>query len=710
MKLSQRIKDNKRFSFTVFLSSFLWIFVLVLFIVTSSQTKTELISIETIRAQEHYESVLHNIFSKLETIEVFVETIGVDDLTQQDFDDFADNSDFSDIGFVSFSIAPDGVMAYYYSEDYGDDIIGLDLVNDDREHVRIAVAYAIDNKVVVINGPFDLIQGGNGLVFRKAIFEDDEFVSLINLVIDYDNLNLLFDDQKSEVVDIGVYSDDNNLLFGTLLYRDDLTYLEEIDIENVDWKIGVEVSYIYQLSTRITNIVIILISSGLYIALIIIGTEVYKNNKNLLTTQEELINFDNLTSLPNRRLLTKDVKRAIKTKEPFYLGFGDLDNFKNLNDILGHSVGDKYLEDIARRFQAIINNQLTIYRWGGDEFIFIMKTNSKEEAINLIKIIYKVFEDPITINDTNYYVSISIGVVNYPINGNTMDDLIKRADIVMYDIKSQQKNTFGFFESKYLDNLKRVVDFENKVNEYSLDDFEVFLQPVLYTNNQKIFGFEGLIRLFDENNELINTQEIIRVYERKGEVSKLDEYVFEAVCKYSILLQGKFHRKFTFSFNISPITLSRDFVTFVKVMIEKYQIDPHYFVVEIIETLGFKDIEESLKLLGELRDLGFRIAMDDFGMGYSSLSYITKLPLSIIKIDRHFVHHYQTSEFDRMIMLTIKDISKSLNIEIIVEGIETTEQLEFIKDIGAQYFQGYLHSKPMRIKEIIRLMKDKWIL
>ncbi|MCK5388314.1 MAG: diguanylate cyclase, partial [Candidatus Izimaplasma sp.] len=634
MKLSQRIKDNKRFSFTVFLSSFLWIFVLVLFIVTSSQTKTELISIETIRAQEHYESVLHNIFSKLETIEVFVETIGVDNLTHQDFDEFADNSDFSDIGFVSFSIAPDGVMAYYYSEDYGDDIIGLDLVNDDREHVRIAVAYAIDNKVVVINGPFDLIQGGNGLVFRKAIFEDDEFVSLINLVIDYDNLNLLFDDQKSEVVDIGVYSDDNNLLFGTLLYRDDLTYLEEIDIENVDWKIGVEVSYIYQLSTRITNIVIILISSGLYIALIIIGTEVYKNNKNLLTTQEELINFDNLTSLPNRRLLTKDVKRAIKTKEPFYLGFGDLDNFKNLNDILGHSVGDKYLEDIARRFQAIINDQLTIYRWGGDEFIFIMKTNSKEEAINLINNIYKVFEDPITINDTNYYVSISIGVVNYPINGNTMDDLIKRADIVMYDIKSQQKNTFGFFESKYLDNLKRVVDFENKVNEYSLDDFEVFLQPVLYTNNQKIFGFEGLIRLFDENNELINTQEIIRVYERKGEVSKLDEYVFEAVCKYSILLQGKFHRKFTFSFNISPITLSRDFVTFVKVMIEKYQIDPQYFVVEIIETLGFKDIEVSLKLLGELRDLGFKIAMDDFGMGYSSLSYITKLPLSIIKIDR----------------------------------------------------------------------------
>ncbi|MCK5762174.1 MAG: bifunctional diguanylate cyclase/phosphodiesterase, partial [Candidatus Izimaplasma sp.] len=587
------------------------------------------------------------------------------------------------------------------------DLIGHDLVDDEREHVKDAVAYAIANAVVVINGPFELIHGGNGIVFRKAVFEDGEFTAIINLVVNYDNLNSLFEMSESTVVDIGIYSTDNSLLFGSLVYSEDLSYLAEFDIVNVDWEIGIQVSDSYRFITRLTNIIILTVSIALYSVLVVIGFKVYKSNKNLILKQNELIYYDNLTSLPNRRLLSRDVKKLLKDGEVFYLGFGDLDNFKNLNDILGHSVGDAYLEDISKRFEGIISDNLRIYRWGGDEFIFLMKSNNRKETRKLINSIYKVFEDPIAIRETNYYVSISIGIVNFPLQGKTMDDLIKRADIVMYDIKSQKKNTYGFFEDKYLDNLQREVDFENKVNSYSLNDFEVFLQPVLYTENQEIYGFEGLVRLFDENNKLINTQELIKVFERKGEISKLDEFVFEEVCKHSISFKKEFNKDYTYSFNISPITLSKDFIKFLKKTIKKYEINPKYFVMEIIETLGFKDFDESLILLEELRTLGFRIAMDDFGMGYSSLSYITKLPLSIIKIDRHFVHNYQKNDFDKMIMLTIKDISKSLNIEIIVEGIETVEQLDFIKQIGAHYFQGYLHSKAMRYKDVVKLIKSK---
>ncbi|MCK5761769.1 MAG: bifunctional diguanylate cyclase/phosphodiesterase, partial [Candidatus Izimaplasma sp.] len=541
---------------------------------------------------------------------------------------------------------------------------------------------------------------------RKAIFDDGDFVAIINVVVNYDELNAIFEISKSEIVDVGVYSVDSKLLFGNLEYSEDLKYLEKIDVVNVDWEIGVQVSRNYQLKTRGTNISILLIAVVLYFTVVWIGITIYKRNKELISAQNELIYYDNLTSLPNRRLLTKDLHEAIDRGDSFCLGFGDLDNFKNLNDILGHSVGDNYLKDIAKRFQTIISEKLKIYRWGGDEFIFLIKSTSRKETIKQIESIYSIFVKPIVIKETNYNVSISIGVVNYPLNGTTMDDLVKRADIVMYDIKSQQKNNYGFFESKYLDNLQKEVDFENKVNEYSLDDFEVYLQPVLYTKSQEVYGFEGLIRLFDENKRIINTQEIIKVYERKGEISKLDKYVFENVCKHSVKIKKIFKKNYSFSFNISPITLSKDFISFIKKMVKKYQIDPQFFVIEIIETLGFKDIEDSLKLLGQLKKLGFKIAMDDFGMGYSSLSYITKLPLSIIKIDRHFVHNYQTNEFDRMIMLTIKDISKSLNIKIIVEGIETIEQLEFIKDIGAHYFQGYLHSKPMSISNLIKLLKE----
>jgi len=707
MNIVKMIKENRKFSITLFVSSFLMLFVLVLFILSSNNTKKELINIETIRVQEHYGSILYRIIHDVGDIETFVLTVGMENITQANFDEYSRNGDFTGIGFVSLSIAPDGVIAYHYSDGDTDNVIGHDLINDDREHVREAIAYTIANKVVVINGPFECPNGQKGIVFRKAVFEDDEFVGIINLAIDYDNLNDLFNVSKSTVVDVGVYDSNHNLLFGELEYSDDLSYIKKFDIDNVDWSIGVEIADSYKLISRVTNATILLISLVLYSSVVIFGIKVYRKNKGLLERQNNLIYFDNLTALPNRRLFIKDIEKLLKNKEMFYLGFGDLDNFKNLNDILGHSIGDEYLKDISKRLKLIINDELKIYRWGGDEFIFLMYTKTRKETKKLINTIYKTFEKPIKIKETNYYVSISIGIVNYPLQGETVDDLVKRADIVMYDIKLQNKNSYGFFEDKYLNNLQREVNFENKVNTYSISAFEVFLQPVLYTKNQEIYGFEGLVRLFDQKGKLINTQEVIKVYERKGEISKLDKFVFEEICKHSIKIKKEANKQFNYTFNISPITLSKDFIIFLKRMIEKYDIDPNYFVMEIIETLGFKDIDESLILLGELCALGFRIAMDDFGMGYSSLSYITRLPLSIIKIDRHFVQNYQSNEFDRMIMLTIKDISKSLKIDIIVEGIETVEQLNFIKDIGAQFFQGYLHSKPMRIDKLLKLLRNK---
>jgi|LGVF01.2.fsa_nt_gb diguanylate cyclase (GGDEF)-like protein len=699
-------KDNKKFGAILLFFSLLWIIVVTLIITSNFENRSELVNIETLRTEEHYDSVLNILFSKIDNIEVYVKTVGVDGLTQENFDEFAEKSNFDNIGFISFSIAPAGTIAYYYSWDYDDDIVGLDLINDERDYVREAVIYAIDNQVVVINGPFDLIQGGEGLVFRKPVFEDGEFVAIINLVIEYDNLNVLFTESQSEIVDVGIFTGNNELLFGNLVYSDNLLYSKEIDLPYVDWNMGIEISDDYIFKFRVTNLVILHVAAILYLTTVILGTKYYKNINRLLVRQDELINFDNLTSLPNRRLLERDIDIAIREGKPFYLGFGDLDNFKNLNDILGHSIGDKYLKDISNRFHTIIADDLKIYRWGGDEFIFLMYKNNREDTIEILNSIYGIFEEPIIIKDVNYKVSISIGVVNYPKHGTYMDGLIKRADIVMYDIKSQQKNNFGFFEDKYLDNLRREVDFENQLNKYSLDEFEVFLQPVLHTKTQKIYGFEGLIRLFDEDNRLVNTAEIIKVFERKGEISKLDKYVFESICKHSARLKEEFGREFIFSFNISPITLSDEFIDFIEETTKKYKIDTSKLIVEIIETLGFKDFNDSIRLLKRLRSLGLRIAMDDFGMGYSSLSYITKLPLSIIKIDRFFTNNYQSNEFDKLLILTIMDISKSLQIEVIVEGIETVEQLKFISEIDAHYFQGYLHSKATNIDNIIKSLKE----
>lgn len=707
MKLIENFRHNKVFSFVLIFSSILWILSVTLFIVNNNNTEKELIDLEVEKTQKHYENTFNQIINKLGYIEVFVETTKIDNITVENFAEFASHNNMSNIGLINFSVAPNGIQEFYYSI-YNDEFIaGHNLLTDERDYVREAVEYAIANNVVVINGPYELRQGGQAVVFRKAVYEEGNFVGLVNLVIDFDKLRSKLEELESNVVDIGVYEANDNLIFGTLIYNENLSYYDELDVENVDWLIGVEVTDEYKNRTALTQYIILVTSSIVYILVMILSTKFYRKNKKLLKTQEELIYFDNLTRLPNRRLLNIDIEFAIKKGEPFYLGFGDLDNFKNLNDILGHSIGDKYLVDISNRFHEITSDNLKIYRWGGDEFIFFFNYNNKKDTIKKLKSIYDIFIDPIIIKGVNYNVSMSIGVVNYPSHGETIDDLIKRADIVMYDIKSQHKNRFGFFEDKYLDNLQREVDFENKLNEYSLEDFEVYLQPVVATKTNEIIGFEALSRLFDKNGKLINTAEVVKVYERKGDIFKLDKYIVEQTCKYSVELKKEFNIDYIFSFNISPITLSTEYIQYLETLIDIYNINPKYFVIEIIETTGFKDINESIVLLNKLKSLGFRIAMDDFGMGYSSLSYITRLPLSIIKIDRNFVQNYQTNKFDKMLILTIRDISKSLGLDIIVEGIETEEQLKFITDIGAQFYQGYLHSKPMSFEYIIKILKKK---
>lgn len=694
--------QNSRWKFiiVVLFTTVLFLTSLVLFVVNNQINKDTLILMEQDRIEEHYRNVLNRYFDKLNQIEVFYLTTGPDNLNNTNFNAFGDISDFEGIGFVSFSIAPEGIMQYYYSYEYGDSLIGLDLIHDERDHVREAVEYAIENNVVVINGPFTLLQGGNGLVFRKPVFIEDEFMGLINLVVHYEVLNDLLNESNNEIVDVGIYNTDNELIFGNLEYSSDLSFSDALKSSGTDWLIGSEVSSSY--STRIirTSILIISIALTLYIIALIVLSRFYRRITNLLVDKDYLIYYDKLTLLPNRRMLSHDINSSIRDGEVFYLGFGDLDNFKNLNDIMGHSIGDQYLKNIAERFITMVSPTLKIYRWGGDEFIFLIKQKDKSKVIETMNAIYNQFDSPITMQDTDYNVSISIGIVSFPENGDNVDSLIRRADIVMYDVKSQTNNDYGFFEDKYLADLTKRVDFENKVNRHSLEDFLVYLQPIVKTECGDIEGFEGLIRLFDDD-ELLNTYDVVKLYERKGEIAKIDKLVFERVCEYHVMFKQLYDKEYKFSFNISPLTLSDDFVEYAQRLITENSVQASHFIIEIIETLGFKDMKDSLRLLTKLRNLGFHIAMDDFGMGYSSLSYITKLPLSMIKIDRTFINNYRTNEFDRLLILTIKDISLSLNIDIIVEGIETKEQLDYIKQIGAKYYQGYFHSRPVSVEDTI---------
>ncbi|HOO44440.1 MAG TPA: diguanylate cyclase, partial [Bacillota bacterium] len=386
-----------------------------------------------------------------------------------------------------------------------------------------------------------------------------------------------------------------------------------IGISNVDWLIGVDVNLNYNQRTIMIDVLLVFLTLTLYLIALYIGTRFYISNKKLLSKQLQLIYFDGLTELPNRLKLKEDVTELISHNKAFYLGFGDLDNFKTINDIMGHSVGDEYLKITASRFHALANEKLSIYRWGGDEFIFIVKTSDKDEAIQIYDRIYNSLDEPITVNHIDYSASLSMGIVQYPRHGITIDDLIKRADIVMYDVKQNNKKAYNFFENRYLDSLQREVDFENKVNQYSFDDYQVYLQPIVNTETNEVYGFEGLTRLFDKSNKPLNTIDVIKVLERQGKIPELDMHVFDTVTQYAKQLKQRFKKDYYFSFNVSPVTLSEDFVTYLADKVKAEHLDPTHFIFEIIETIGFKNIDESVSLLQKLRNIGFQIAMDDFG-------------------------------------------------------------------------------------------------
>ena len=704
MNLKRILLNNSTFIIILLVSTIAYFFGVYIIQEDVASREEEIVTLEASIGESHYNIVLREVLSNIDIIETYVDSIGMENITDESFDNFMEGFNPKGVDFVSLSIAPDGILEFYYSEEYGEGLIGRDLVNDDRDFVREAVALAIEENVIVVNGPFDLIQGNQGIVFRKPVFDNEEFVGLINFVVDYDVLQETFDELDLISIHVGIY-DHENLIFGQQPLVDDMYKFEQIDLDYVDWHIGIQVNDGYAQSRETLNILFGIGFLVVYGIIAYLWIRYYSKTRSLIGQQNILIKYDNLTKLPNRRMFVEETQKLIESGTEFYLGFGDLDNFKNINDVLGHSIGDRYLSFISEKMKLQLNENLRIYRWGGDEFIFVFIENDRSKIINEIDQIFDVFKTPFDINGSKHQISISIGLVHHPIDGTVLDELVSRADIVMYDIKAHYKNTYSFFEEKYLKELYDQVEFQQKLEQFEISDFEVFFQPIVDVNTNQVVGFEGLSRLFDQDGKQMNTQAIIKRYEQDGTITSLDKHVFHKVCENLNKVSETCEKEYFMTFNISPLSLSMDFIDYLRRTSNSYNIDTSKIIIEVIETLGFKDVKISVELLSEIKKLGFRVAMDDFGMGYSSLSYIAQLPLDIIKIDKSFIHTYEENKFNLTILKTIQDISESLELETLVEGIETKKQLDFVKSLGVEFYQGYYHSKPQRFDDLIKKLK-----
>lgn len=432
---------------------------------------------------------------------------------------------------------------------------------------------------------------------------------------------------------------------------------------------------------------------------------------------KKLAFYDPLTGLPNRRLLLDRLRQALassaRSKHDGALLFIDIDNFKNINDTLGHNAGDELLGQVSERLKTCVREGDTVSRHGGDEFIVMLEELSKNalESATLVesvtnKILAKL-NLPYQLGAHEYHGSVSIGVTIFCAHQQTMEELLKQADIAMYQAKKSGRNTVRFFDPKMQEVIVARSSLETELRK-ALDKQEFQLHYQIQVDNMnRPLGVEALIRWQHHERGMVSPAQFIPLAEETGLIIPIGNWVIETACaQIKAWQQDALTSNLIMSVNVSAKQFSQaNFVTHLESTIHHFTIKPELLKLELTESMLVENIEETIATMDRLKDIGVKFSLDDFGTGYSSLQYLKRLPLDQLKIDQSFVRDITFDKNDGSIVRTIIAMAKSMNLGVIAEGVETKEQQELLLSNGCSVYQGYLFSKPLPIEQLETLLK-----
>lgn len=417
-------------------------------------------------------------------------------------------------------------------------------------------------------------------------------------------------------------------------------------------------------------------------------------------------NNDFLTGLYNRMRCEEDLVLLIResemSKKEGAILFIDLDDFKHINDGLGHQYGDALLKMISVALQQIKGVEKRCYRVGGDEFIIIIEPDIYDRHEEIISEIQKTFSSPWYLGENEYYCTMSMGIVTFPSGGKDVNDLIKKADIAMYDAKKNGKNGYRFYSAGEDENSYIKLDMEKNMRSSvaaGCKEFEVYIQPIVDTATERCIGGEALVRWNSDKLGFLMPGEFIPLAEHMGLITPIGEHVL----KHSCMLSKKWSDmgiNIRINVNLSVIQLlANNIVEVISNVLEESKINPDNLVLEVTESLAINDMNRMKNIIKEIKKLGVKIALDDFGTGYSSLNYIKQMDLDIIKVDRTFIKDINEDDYAQAFVKLIAELSQKLEVQVCVEGVEEKSQLDTLKKLNISMIQGFYYGKPMKVEQ-----------
>jgi len=426
---------------------------------------------------------------------------------------------------------------------------------------------------------------------------------------------------------------------------------------------------------------------------------------------ERLAFFDTLTDLANRRLFNDRLQQAIartqRNHKSAALLYLDLDQFKRVNDTLGHDAGDALLKHVSLRLQKCVRKEDTVARPGGDEFtIILIDINSISDASRVAEKILAELRKPIAIAGQQLVVTTSIGITMMPQDSADAQSLMRNADMAMYKAKERGRNNYQFFLEEMNSTAKNRLQIETELREaLKRDEFELYYQPKVRLEDQQFTGVECLIRWEHPTRGLLGPNEFIEIAEDTGVIVDMGSWVIEQACKAARIFRAEHSESFQVALNISPRQFrDPNLITTIRRCLREANLPPEALEIEITETMLMQDIEAATQTVQRLHDIGTSLAIDDFGTGYSSLMYLKKFPIDTVKVDRSFVMDIPVSEDDMAITSAVIAMAHQLKMSVVAEGVETHAQRDFLVEHDCEYAQGYLFGKPLPMDKIRDLL------